>query len=116
MTTHIFGSALFGCSAFDFRKTRTCIHTPGYPPLVPEELTKENLFAALDGAEIVYFDVRLPQTALVVAEEVIVSLILVSQICTFLVNFLVFSATLLRSIFVYGTIIQCRQAKEKFLF
>ncbi|TVU06552.1 hypothetical protein EJB05_49773 [Eragrostis curvula] len=50
-------------------KTRTCIHTPGYPPMVPEELTTENLFASLDGADVVYFDVRLPETALVVAEE-----------------------------------------------
>ncbi|XP_066159391.1 uncharacterized protein [Oryza sativa Japonica Group] len=50
-------------------KTRTCIHTPGYPPMVPEELTQENLFAALDGADIVYFDVRLHETALLVAEE-----------------------------------------------
>uniref|UniRef100_K3YCA1 Carbohydrate kinase PfkB domain-containing protein n=2 Tax=Setaria italica TaxID=4555 RepID=K3YCA1_SETIT len=50
-------------------KTRTCIHTPGYPPMSPEELTKENLSAALDGADIVYFDVRLHDTALVVAQE-----------------------------------------------
>ncbi|CAM0148550.1 unnamed protein product [Urochloa decumbens] len=52
-------------------KTRTCIHTPGYPPMSPEELTKESLSAALDGADIVYFDVRLHDTALVVAQEVI---------------------------------------------
>lgn len=38
----------------------------------PEELTKENLSAALDGADIVYFDVRLHDTALVVAQEVII--------------------------------------------
>jgi hypothetical protein len=57
--------------------------------MVPEELTKENMFAALDGVKIVYFDVRLPETALVVAEEVIVSLVLVSQIHSFLVNILV---------------------------
>ncbi|KAG8087588.1 hypothetical protein GUJ93_ZPchr0010g8248 [Zizania palustris] len=50
-------------------KTRTCIHTSGYPPMVPEELTEANLFAALDGADIVYFDVRLHETALIVAEE-----------------------------------------------
>ncbi|WVZ92274.1 hypothetical protein U9M48_038352 [Paspalum notatum var. saurae] len=50
-------------------KTRTCIHTPGSPPMVPEELTKENLSSALDGADIVYFDVRLHDTALIVAEE-----------------------------------------------
>ncbi|CAO2162827.1 unnamed protein product [Urochloa humidicola] len=50
-------------------KTRTCIHTPGSPPMLPEELTKANLSAALDGADIVYFDVRLHDTALLVAEE-----------------------------------------------
>uniref|UniRef100_A0ACD5ZW69 Uncharacterized protein n=1 Tax=Avena sativa TaxID=4498 RepID=A0ACD5ZW69_AVESA len=50
-------------------KTRTCIHTPGYPPMTPEELTKENLFAALHGVDMVYFDVRLHETALLVAEE-----------------------------------------------
>ncbi|KAI4975266.1 hypothetical protein ZWY2020_048873 [Hordeum vulgare] len=50
-------------------KTRTCIHTPGYPPMKPEELTKENLFAALHGVDMVYFDVRLHETALLVAEE-----------------------------------------------
>ncbi|GJN35204.1 hypothetical protein PR202_gb23953 [Eleusine coracana subsp. coracana] len=60
---------LLGSSTFNFRKTRTCIHTPGYPPMVPKELTKENLFAALDSADVVYFDARLPETALVVAEE-----------------------------------------------
>lgn len=53
-----------------FSKTRPCIHTPGYPLMVPEELTKANLFAALDSADIVYFDVRLHETALLVAEEV----------------------------------------------
>lgn len=53
------------------RKTRTCIHTPGHPPLVPEELSKSQLFSAIDGANLVYFDVRLYETALVVAEEVI---------------------------------------------
>jgi hypothetical protein len=40
---------------------------------VPEELTKANLSSALDGADIVYFDVRLHDTALLVAEEVISS-------------------------------------------
>ncbi|CAO2184191.1 unnamed protein product [Urochloa humidicola] len=50
-------------------KTRTCIHTPGSPPMLPEELTKANLSAALDGADIVYFDVRLHDAALLVAEE-----------------------------------------------
>lgn len=50
-------------------KTRTCIHTPGYPPLVPEELSKSKLYSALDGASLAYFDVRWHETALVVAQE-----------------------------------------------
>ncbi|KAL3620550.1 hypothetical protein CASFOL_035462 [Castilleja foliolosa] len=53
----------------DQTKTRTCIHTPGYPPMTPDELTKSNLLAALDGARLVYFDSRLHETALVVAQE-----------------------------------------------
>lgn len=69
---------VFGHPLSPFRKTRTCIHTPGTPPLVPEELTKENLASALDGADIVYFDVRLHETALLVAEEVISSSHIVS--------------------------------------
>ena len=66
-------SASFHLPPTPFRKTRTCIHTPGYPPMTPEELTKENLFAALNGVDMVYFDVRLHETALLVAEEVIFS-------------------------------------------
>lgn len=54
-----------------FRKTRTCIHTPGYPPLTPDELIESNLLAALDSARLVYFDGRLHETALLVAQEVI---------------------------------------------
>ncbi|KNA15178.1 hypothetical protein SOVF_100330 [Spinacia oleracea] len=50
-------------------KTRTCIHTPGYPPMVPEELSRSRLESALDGAALVYFDVRLHETALVIAKE-----------------------------------------------
>ncbi|KAM7521769.1 hypothetical protein LguiA_011671 [Lonicera macranthoides] len=50
-------------------KTRTCIHTPGYPPMIPEDLSKSSLLSALDGARLVYFDGRLHETALVVAQE-----------------------------------------------
>ncbi|KAH7669709.1 Ribokinase/fructokinase protein [Dioscorea alata] len=50
-------------------KTRTCIHTPGYPPLEPNEISQSSLCSALDGARLVYFDVRLHETAIVVAEE-----------------------------------------------
>ncbi|XP_028765572.1 ribokinase isoform X2 [Neltuma alba] len=52
-------------------KTRTCIHTPGHPPMIPEELSESSLLAALDGARIVYFDGRLHETALVVAHEAV---------------------------------------------
>ncbi|KAG9144976.1 hypothetical protein Leryth_017432 [Lithospermum erythrorhizon] len=50
-------------------RTRTCIHTPGDPPMVPEDLTESNLFSALGGARLVYFDARLHETALVIGEE-----------------------------------------------
>nr|GMD71157.1 ribokinase-like isoform X2 [Ipomoea batatas] len=50
-------------------KTRTCIHTPGEPPMKPEELSQSHLLSAVDGARIVYFDGRLYETALVVAKE-----------------------------------------------
>lgn len=50
-------------------KTRTCIHTPGSPPMVPDDLSKSRLLSALDGVKLVYFDVRLHETALVVAQE-----------------------------------------------
>lgn len=53
----------------DQMKTRTCIHTPGYPPMVPHDLSQTNLLSAIDGARIVYFDGRLYETALVVAQE-----------------------------------------------
>ncbi|PSR86395.1 Ribokinase [Actinidia chinensis var. chinensis] len=50
-------------------KTRTCIHTPGFPPMVPGDLSKSSLSSAVDGVTLVYFDVRLHETALVVAQE-----------------------------------------------
>ncbi|XP_022640355.1 ketohexokinase isoform X4 [Vigna radiata var. radiata] len=52
-------------------KTRTCIHTPGYPPMIPDNLPKSSLLSALDGAKIAYFDGRLPDTALLVAQEAV---------------------------------------------
>ena len=54
-----------------FRKTRTCIHTPGCPPMIPDDLSTSNLLAAISGARLVYFDGRLHETALLVAQEVI---------------------------------------------
>ncbi|KAG8641867.1 sulfofructose kinase isoform X1 [Manihot esculenta] len=50
-------------------KTRTCIHTPGYPPTVVHDLSQSSLLSALDGVRIVYSDGRLPEVALVVAQE-----------------------------------------------
>ncbi|KAG2243722.1 hypothetical protein Bca52824_094450 [Brassica carinata] len=50
-------------------KTRTCIHTPGYPPMVPTDLPQSTMLSALDRASIAYFDVRLHETALVIAKE-----------------------------------------------
>lgn len=42
--------------------------------MVPEELSRSRLESALDGAALVYFDVRLHETALVIAKEVITKL------------------------------------------
>ncbi|XP_062148199.1 uncharacterized protein LOC133857095 isoform X2 [Alnus glutinosa] len=52
-------------------KTRTCIHTPGYPPMIPDDLSRTSLLSALDGARIVYSDGRLHETALIVAQEAV---------------------------------------------
>lgn len=52
-----------------FRKSRTCIHTPGYPPLVPNDLSESSLSLAINGAKIVFFDGRSPETAFVIAQE-----------------------------------------------
>ncbi|XP_077227364.1 pfkB-like carbohydrate kinase family protein isoform X2 [Tasmannia lanceolata] len=53
----------------DQTKTRTCIHTPGNPTMVPEDLSRPSLLSALDGAQLVYSDVRFHETALVIAKE-----------------------------------------------
>ncbi|KAJ8899170.1 hypothetical protein K2173_011957 [Erythroxylum novogranatense] len=50
-------------------KTRTCIHTPGDPPMVPNDLPQSSLLSALEGARIFYSDGRLPETALLIAQE-----------------------------------------------
>ncbi|KAL3717735.1 hypothetical protein ACJRO7_009210 [Eucalyptus globulus] len=52
-------------------KTRTCIHTPGHPPLLPDELPLSSLTSALDGARIIFFDGRFPETALKIAREAV---------------------------------------------
>ncbi|XP_071738136.1 uncharacterized protein [Rutidosis leptorrhynchoides] len=53
----------------DQTKTRTCIHTPGSPPMIPNDISNSTLLAALSGVKLVYFDVRLPETALLFAHE-----------------------------------------------
>ncbi|XP_068323791.1 uncharacterized protein [Pyrus communis] len=50
-------------------KTRTCIHTPGYPPMIPDDLSQLSLSSALDGARVLYLDGRIHETSLVVAQE-----------------------------------------------
>ncbi|XP_045827003.1 ribokinase-like isoform X1 [Trifolium pratense] len=50
-------------------KTRTCIFTEGYPPLVPKDLSRPKLLSALNGARVAYFDARMPATTLVIAQE-----------------------------------------------
>ncbi|PNX75317.1 pfkB family carbohydrate kinase, partial [Trifolium pratense] len=50
-------------------KTRTCIFTEGYPPLVPKDLSRTKLLSALNGARVAYFDARMPATTLVIAQE-----------------------------------------------
>lgn len=52
------------------RNTRTCINSPGDPPLSPQELPDGALTQILDGAKILYLDGRLADTALLLAEEV----------------------------------------------
>ncbi|XP_023764062.1 uncharacterized protein LOC111912557 isoform X1 [Lactuca sativa] len=64
-----------GNSAFTYiivdnqTKTRTCIHTPGWPPMIPSDISSSTLKSALDGVKLAYFDVRLHETALIIAHE-----------------------------------------------
>ena len=46
--------------------------------MVPQDLSRANLLSALDGARVVYFDARMPDNALVIAQEVITSQLLPS--------------------------------------
>ncbi|BBN05644.1 hypothetical protein MPTK1_3g14770 [Marchantia polymorpha subsp. ruderalis] len=50
-------------------KTRTCIHTPGYPPLEPSDYSSSAIASLLSGADLLYLDGRIPDAALRVAEE-----------------------------------------------
>ncbi|GAQ81394.1 pfkb-like carbohydrate kinase family protein [Klebsormidium nitens] len=49
--------------------TRTCIHTPGQPPMQSHELTQDTISSVLDGADLVYFDGRLADSAILLANE-----------------------------------------------
>ncbi|PKI76849.1 hypothetical protein CRG98_002835 [Punica granatum] len=51
------------------KKTRTRIHTPGYPPMVPTDISQSSLVSAPEEARVVYFDGRLLETALIVPQE-----------------------------------------------
>lgn len=44
--------------------------------MVPYDLSNSKLFSALEGTSLVYLDGRLHETALVVAEEVIITVLL----------------------------------------
>lgn len=50
-------------------KTRTCVYTPVYPPMVPHDLPRSTLLSALTEARLVFLDGRSLKTALVVAQE-----------------------------------------------
>ncbi|KAL2635474.1 hypothetical protein R1flu_006953 [Riccia fluitans] len=50
-------------------KTRTCIHTPGYPPLEPDEYSSSAIASLLSGADLLYLDGRIPDAAIAIAEE-----------------------------------------------
>jgi hypothetical protein len=39
--------------------------------MIPDDLSRESLLSAIDGARIVYLDGRLHETALIIAQEVI---------------------------------------------
>lgn len=39
--------------------------------MIPDDLSRASLLSAIDGARIVYLDGRLPETALIIAQEVI---------------------------------------------
>lgn len=44
--------------------------------MIPDDLSESTIFSALDGARILYLDGRLPDTAIIVAQEVIVILLI----------------------------------------
>ncbi|XP_062079448.1 uncharacterized protein LOC133783843 [Humulus lupulus] len=73
--TSFFAVAKGGISPFtyiivdDQTNTRTCIHTSGYPPMKPDDLSQSSVQSLVDGARIAYFDGRFHESALLVAQE-----------------------------------------------
>eukprot|EP00850_Spirogloea_muscicola_P015159 SM000114S24122 [mRNA] locus=s114:81571:87520:- [translate_table: standard] len=73
-TTHVV-VAEGGISPFTYiivdqeTKTRTCIHTAGQPPMTASELSPAAIALLLEGADLVFFDGRLPEAAILVARE-----------------------------------------------
>ncbi|XP_028765577.1 ribokinase [Neltuma alba] len=64
------GSSTFSYVLVDNQtKTRTCIYTPGEPPLMPTDLSQSILLSAFNEARLVYFDGTSTETALFVAHE-----------------------------------------------
>ncbi|CAI7796954.1 unnamed protein product [Closterium sp. NIES-54] len=52
-----------------FSNTRTCIHTPGSPPLLPSELSAAAITSLLSGASLAYFDGRLADTTIRICQQ-----------------------------------------------
>ncbi|KAL1199656.1 Ribokinase [Cardamine amara subsp. amara] len=49
--------------------TRTCIFTPGYPPLLPDDLTESLILAVLDGVRVLNVNGRSRETELLLAQK-----------------------------------------------
>ncbi|KAL0737076.1 hypothetical protein Bca4012_013286 [Brassica carinata] len=49
--------------------TRTCVFTPGYPPLLPNDLTESHLLAVLDGVRVLHVTGRSRETELLLAQK-----------------------------------------------
>ncbi|CAN8247860.1 unnamed protein product [Cochlearia groenlandica] len=49
--------------------TRTCIFTPGYPPLLPDDLTESLLMSVLDGVRVLYVNGRSREAELLLAQK-----------------------------------------------
>ncbi|XP_024013266.1 ribokinase isoform X2 [Eutrema salsugineum] len=49
--------------------TRTCIFTPGYPPLLPDDLTESLILSVLDGVRVLYANGRSREAELLLAQK-----------------------------------------------